>query len=126
MSFQQIKVHNLFLSSVSDHAKLSNCHYRKYLPENLTEIYVTEVTTQSCIVPYEEDNGKQQFLKLIKSCYMYNGDQSSPKFDLEQLEQNVVAFYIAGKSLITSDDIRIVFRFRDSPTETNLGNRYFS
>jgi len=54
---------------------------------------------------------------------MYNGAQSNPMFDLKQLEQNVVAFYIAGKPLIALDDIRIIFRFRDSPNETTLGNK---
>ena len=54
---------------------------------------------------------------------MYNGVQTNPLFDLEQLEQSVVAFYIAGKPLIISDDIRIIFRFRDSPNETTLGNK---
>ena len=54
---------------------------------------------------------------------MYNGVQSSSMFDLEQLEQNVVAFYIAGKPLITSNDIKIIFRFRDSPNEITLGNK---
>jgi len=52
---------------------------------------------------------------------MYNG--ANPLFDLEQLEQNVVACYIAGKPLIKLDDIRIIFRFRDSPNETTLGNK---
>jgi len=54
---------------------------------------------------------------------MYNGVQSSPLFDLEQLEQNVVTDYIAGKPLITLDDIKIIFRFRDSPNEATLGNK---
>jgi len=87
------------------------------------ESHATEVTIQSCIVPSDGDNGQQQFLKLIKSCYMYNRNQSNPLFDLERLEQNVVAFYIAGKPLITLDDIRIIFRFRNSPNETTLGNK---
>lgn len=93
------------------------------MPESLTEIYITEAGIQSSIVPPEEGNGKQQFLQLIKSCYVYNGDQAGPLFDLIQLEQAVVKDYIAGKPLITSDDIRIIFRFRDSPNEANLGNR---
>jgi len=100
------------------------CHYQKYLPDNFPELYATEVTNQSCIVPSDRDTGKQQFLKLIKSCCMYNGVQPCPMFDLEQLEQNVVAFYVAGKPQIQLDNIRTIFRFRNSPNETTLGNRY--
>ena len=44
-------------------------------------------------------------------------------FDLDQLEQNVVAFYIAGKPRIELGNIKIIFRFRNSPNETTLGNR---
>jgi len=94
---------------------------QKYLPDNPPEIYVTEVTSQSCIVA---SDGDKQFLKLIKSNNMYNGVQSSPMFDLEQLEQNVIAFYIAGKPQIWLNNIRTIFRFRNSPNETTLGNRY--
>ena len=121
--FTQIGCHNSFLNSIFGHAKDPNCHYRKYLPDSPPESHPTEVTSQSCIVPSDGGTGKQQFLKLIKSCSMYNGVQSSPLFDLEQLEQSVVAFYIAGKPLITLDDMRIIFRFRDSPNETTLGNK---
>ena len=41
-------------------------------------------------------------------------------FDLHQLEQDVVKIYIAGKPLITFDSLRIVFRFRNLPTENTL------
>ena len=52
---------------------------------------------------------------------MYNGIQSIAMFDLHQLEQDVVKFYIAGKPLIAIDSsIRTVFRFRNSPTEIAL------
>jgi len=111
------------LTNVFRLAKLPNCHYHKCLPESPTNIHVKEATNQTCIVPYEADSGKQQFLKLIKSCFVYNGVQSSSMFDLEQLEQKIVSFYIAGKSVIISEDIRTVFRFRDSPNETALGNK---
>ena len=121
LCFTQIGCHNSFLNSIFGHIKDPNCCYRKYLPVSPPESHVTEVTSQCCIVPCDGDTGKQQFLKLIKSCCIYNG--ANPLFDLEQLEQNVVAFYIAGKPLIKLDDIRIVFRFRDSPNETTLGNK---
>ncbi|XP_065913406.1 uncharacterized protein [Dysidea avara] len=118
-----IGCHNSFLNSIFDHAKDTNCHYQKYLPNSPPELHPTEVTSQSCIVPSDRrGTGKKQFLKLIRSCSMYNGVQSSSMFDLEQLQQNVVAFYIAGKPLITSNDIKIIFRFRDSPNEITLGN----
>ena len=54
---------------------------------------------------------------------MYSGVQSSPLFDLDQLEKNVVAFYIAGKPQIQLDSIRTIFRFRNSPHEMTLGNK---
>ena len=107
-----------------EQSKHSKCHYQKYLPDSPPESHATEVTSQSCIVPSDGGAGKQQFLKLVKSCYMYSGVQCSPLFDLDQLEQNVVAFYIAGKPRIQLEKIRTIFRFRNSPNETTLGNRY--
>lgn len=71
-------------------------------------------------MPSDETNG-EQFLKLINSHYVYNDTQSTAKFDLVQLEQDVVKFYIAGKPSIAADSsIRAVFRFRNSPTENTL------
>ena len=97
-----------------------DCRYKKYLPDNPPEVHPTEVTCQTCIVPSDECEGKQ-FLKLINSHYVYNGSQSTAIFDLDQLEQDVVKFYIAGKPLIAIDNsIRTVFRFRNSPTEDTL------
>ena len=96
------------------------CHYKKYLPDNPLELHPAEVTSQTCIVPPDGSDGKQ-FLKLINSHYVYIGSQSTAVFDLDQLEQNVVKFYIAGKPLIAIDgSIRTVFRFRNSPTENTL------
>ena len=60
---------------------------------------------------------------MIKSCYVYSGVQSSPLFNLVQLEQNIVAFYIAGKPHIRLDGIRTVFRFKNIPNETVLENK---
>ena len=108
------------MNSIFGHATHS---YQKYLPDSLPESHPTEVTSQSCIAPSDGGTGKQQFLKLIKSCYVYNGVKSSPLFDLDQLEQNVVAFYIAGKPQIQLDSIRTIFRFRNSPNEITLGNK---
>ena len=124
LCFMQIENHNSFLISVYEQSKCSNCHYRKYLPDSPPELYATEVTSQNCIVPSDGGSGKQQFLKLIKSCSMYNGANSSPIFDLKQLEQNIVAFHIAGKPQIQSGSIRTIFRFRNSPNDTILRNRY--
>ena len=104
----------------------SDCHYKKYLPDDPPVLHLTEVTSQSCIVPADGSDGKQ-FLKLINSHYVYNGIQSTAEFDLVQLEQDVVKFYIAGKPSIATDSsssIRSVFRFRNSPTEYTLpGNK---
>ena len=108
------------MTSIFSHATPS---HQKYLPNSLTESHPTEVTNQSCIVPSVEGTGKQQFLKLIKSYYVYDGGQSSPLFDLDQLEQYVVGFYIAGKPQIQLDSIRTVFRFRNSPNDITLGNK---
>ena len=120
----QIVNHNAFLNNIFAHALHSGCHYKKYLPDNPPELHLTEVTDQNCIVPADGPDGKQ-FLKLINSHYVYNGIQLSAMFDLVQLEQDVVKFYIAGKPLIAIDDgIRTVFRFRNSPTENTLpGNK---
>jgi len=116
----QIEKHNTFLDSILTHAKNSDCHYKKYLPDNPPKLHPTEVTSQTCIIPSNGSN-EDQFLKLIKSHYDHNGIHSSAVFDLRQLEQDVVKFYIAGKPLITVESsIRIIFRFRNSPTETTL------
>ena len=103
----------------------SDCHYKKYLPDDPPMLHPTEITSQSCIVPADGSDGKQ-FLKLINSHYIYNGIQSTAVFDLVQLEQDVVKFYIVGKPLIAIDSsIRTVFRFRNSPKENTLpGNKY--
>ena len=46
-------------------------------------------------------------------------------FDLIQLEQDIVKFYVTGKPLIATDgEIRTVFRFKQSPTGNILpGNK---
>ena len=82
---------------------------------------ITEITEQSCIVPSNEADEDPSygtdgnpFLKLINSHYVYNDIYSIGKFDLNQLEQDVVKFYIAGKPLIVFDDnVRTVFRFKN-------------
>jgi len=95
-------------------------YYKKILPNNPPDLHPTEVTNHTCIVPFETD--EDQFLKLIKSHYDYNGTQLSAKFNLKRLEQDVVKFYIAGKPLIVTDDseFKIVFRFRNLPTEMTI------
>ena len=103
----------------------SDCHYKKYLPDDPPVLHPTEVTSQSCIVPSDGFDEKQ-FLKVINSHYVYNGIQSTAVFDLVQLELDVVKFYIVGKPLMAIDSsIRTIFRFRNSPTENTLsGNKY--
>jgi len=100
-----------------------NCHYQKYLPDSPHVLYATEVSNQSCIVPSDGDGGKQTFLKLIKSCFLYNDVQSSPLFDLDKLEQNIVAFYVAGKPQIQMDSMRTIFRFKNPLHEDALRNK---
>ena len=120
MSSKQIENHNSFLNSIYTHTISADCHYKKYLPDNPSELHPTEVTSQACIIPSDGPNEKQ-FLKLINSHYVYNGTQSAAVFDLDQLELDVVKVYIVGKPLITIDsNIRTVFRFRNSPTEATL------
>ena len=98
----------------------SDCHYKKYLPDNPPELHPTEISSQACIVPSDGSEGKL-FLKLINRHYVYNGRQSTSVFDLDHLEQDVVKIFIAGKPLIAIDSsIRTVFRFRNSPTENIL------
>lgn len=127
--FSQIENHNTFLRRIFTHAETLGCHYKKYLPDKLPELLITEVTEQSCIVPSigaDKDpcNGTDEhpshgtdenpFLKLINSHYIYNDIYSIAKFDLNQLEQDVVKIYIAGKPLIVFDsNIRTVFRFKN-------------
>ena len=82
-------------------------------------MHITEVTNQSCIVPCSKTD-ENPFLKLINSHYVYDGIQSIAMFDLNRLEEDVVKIYIAGKPLITFDNIRTVFRFRNLPTENTL------
>ena len=62
-------------------------------------------------------------MDLVRRCYVYNAVQHTTVIDLEQLEQDVVAFYIAGKPLITSVGMSMVFRFRDLPNEVTLRNK---
>ena len=120
-SFTQIRNHNIFLSSIYTHAEASVCHYKKFLPDIL-ELHPTEVTNQCFIIPSSKSD-KDNFLKLINNHYVYDGILSTGKFDLTELEQDVVKFYIAGKPLITSDDrFRTVFRFKNSPTEITPPN----
>ena len=91
-----------------------------YLPDSPPELHPTEVTSQHSIIPCKETN-EENFIKLIKSHYIYNGLHSIPMIDLDQLEQAVVKFYIAGKPLIINDsNLRSVFRFKNSPTEITL------
>ena len=90
------------------------------LPDSPPELHPTEVTSEHSIIPCDETNG-ENFIKLIKSHYIYNGLQSIPMIDLDQLEQAVIKFYIAGKPLIINDSsIRTIFRFRNSPNETTV------
>lgn len=105
------------MNSVFTHAKSSD--YKGYLPDKLPELHATEVTNQSCIFACSETD-ENQFLKLINSHYIYNEIHSITMFDLHQLEQDVVKIYVAGKPLITFDNLRIVFRFRNLPTENTL------
>ena len=44
---------------------------------------------------------------------MYDGSQSNSTFDLEKLERDVLAMFIAGKPLIKVEGIRTTFRFRN-------------
>ena len=89
---------------------------------------INEVTEQSCIVPSNgiddpsnvtdehpsHGTDENPFLKLINSHYVYNDIYSIAKFDLNQLEQDVVKFFIAGKPLIVFDgNFRTVFRFKN-------------
>ena len=120
-SFAQIRNHNTLLSNIYKHAEASDCHYKKFLPDIL-ELHPTEVTNQSFVVPSNKSD-KDHFLKLINNHYVYDGIWSTGKFDLIQLEVDVVKFYIAGKPLITSDGrFRTVFRFKNSPTEISPPN----
>jgi len=82
-----------------------------------------EVSNQSSIVPSNGVSKKQQFMNLVRRYYVYNAVQRTTMIDLEQLEQNVVAFYVAGKSLITSVGVIMVFRFRDLPNQVTLRNK---
>ena len=121
----QIGNHNHFLNSVFENAtKHPDCQYKKYLPDNPSELHPVEITDHRCITPFTElKEGEQQFLKLINSCFLHNDAQSTAVFDLNHLEQDVVAYYIAGKPLIKeTTSIRIIFRFRDSP-EVTLENK---
>jgi len=70
----------------------SNCHYKKYLPDNPPELHPTEISSQACIVPSDGSEGKL-FLKLINRHYVYNGRQSTSVFDLDHLEQDVVKLF---------------------------------
>ena len=54
---------------------------------------------------------------------MYNAVRHSAVIDLEQLEQDVVAHYIAGKPLIQSVGVTMVFRFLDLPNVVTLRNK---
>jgi len=112
------------LNSVFDHAKFANCYYQRYLPESPSELHLTEVTNQSSIIPFiNETNEKQHFMNLVRRCYMYNAVRHSAVIDLEQLEQDVVAHYIAGKPLIQSVGVTMVFRFLDLPNVVTLRNK---
>jgi len=82
-----------------------------------------EVSNQSSIIPSNGANKKQPFMNLVRRCYVYNAVQQTTMIDLEQLEQTVVAFYVAGKSLITSVGVTMVFRFRDLPNQVTLRNK---
>lgn len=126
ISFTQIRNHNAFLNSILTHAETLDCHYKKYLPaaDDLPKLHATEFTSQACIVPFNDN----QFLKLINSHYVYNVIHSITMCDLNQLEQDVVKFYIAGKPIIITDDdgpgnMRNVFRFRNLPTEITQQER---
>jgi len=120
--FLQVENHNNFLQSVFSNAKSS---YHKYLSDHPTESHLTEFRHQDCIVPFNEADSKQQFLKLIISCSSYSDTQSTQMFDFDQLEQDVVTFYVSGKSLIKLDNVRTIFRFRNPPNgESTLRNRY--
>jgi len=119
----QIENHNLFLKNVLKHSKAPNSQYRKYLPENLSELHPTEITDHRCIAPFNKlEEGKQHFLKLINSRFLHNDAQSTAMFDLHHLEQDVIAYYIAGKPLLIKETIRMKFRFKDSP-EVTLENK---
>ena len=86
-------------------------------------MHLTEVTNQSAVVPLNGSNDKQQFMNLVRRCYVYNAVQHTTVIDLNQLEKYVVAFYVAGKPQIASFSARMVFRFRNLPNEVSLGNK---
>jgi len=119
----QVESHNSFLNSVYDNAKVSNCLYQRYLPESPSELHLTEISNQSAIVPLNGANEKQHFMNLVRRCHVYNAIQQTTVIDLEKLEQDVIAFYIAGKPLIGSVGVTMVFRFRDLPNEVTLRNK---
>jgi len=113
----QIENHNVFLNGVLEHAE---CLYEKYLPLNLPKLHPTEVTCHNCIVPPNEVD----FMELIHHHYLINRAESNHLFDFDQLEQDIVIHFIAGKMQISSfNAVRNTFRFKNPPNAEKIANR---
>ena len=73
-------------------------------------------------------HGISDFLQLIRSRYQPSSDAPMelqvPEFQLSLLQEDIVAYFLAGKPLICIEPLRIPFKFHQPTTGVKEANQW--